>query len=94
MESNNSLLNLLNFFQIRSFTSFNEVNVYAFPIILFTLFVMLALFMKSKIKLFLNNRNRLIKLAEDYERKRKARGDLKVILLCFKRFIYSFNFKL
>ena len=49
---------------------------YLFAILVFV--TMLILFLRKRVKTFMNNRKKLKEMAEDYERKRKSRKSLRV----------------
>jgi len=65
---NNILLN----FNFDNFTS------YTFLFALLILILMLVFYIKKKISQYMYKRQKLIESAEDYERKRNSRNDLKV----------------
>lgn len=65
---NNLLLN----FNFDNFTS------YTFLFAIFILILMLLYYIKKKISQYMYKRQKLIDSAEDYERKRNSRNDLKV----------------
>jgi hypothetical protein len=51
---------------------------YSLLITIFALLIMLVLFMRKKFKSYMAHRDKLIKMAEDYERKRECRSSLRV----------------
>jgi hypothetical protein len=54
------------------------ISGYSFILTVFVLITMLLLFMKNKIKHYLLKREKLIKMSENYERKRECRNGLRV----------------
>jgi hypothetical protein len=62
---------------------FLEINIssltgYSLLIIIFVVLTTFALFLRRKINNYINKRNKLISMSEDYERKRQCRNDLRV----------------
>jgi hypothetical protein len=56
----------------------NSIPGYSFLLVVFTILTMLVLFLRKKIKGYMGHRQRMIDMAEDYERKRQCRNDLRV----------------
>jgi hypothetical protein len=56
----------------------NSIPGYSFLLVVFTILTMLVLFLRKKIKSYMGHRQRMIDMAEDYERKRQCRNDLRV----------------
>ena len=57
---------------------YEHISFYAFIVGIFILFFTLVKYLKKRISSYSNQRNKLIELAEEYERKRNGRNDLKV----------------
>lgn len=64
----------------------SDVTYYGSLLIIFTLLLIISFFLKKKISTHMKKRQKLIEHAEEYERKRNSRNDLKVIYF-FKYFI-------
>ncbi len=62
---------------VLDFSQFN-LPKYSFLLTLFVILTMLILYLRKKLKTFMNNRSKLKEMAQDYERKRKCRKSLKV----------------
>ena len=61
--------------------NFDKFGTYSFLFAIFILILMLGIYLKKKISNYMYKRRKLIDSAEDYERKRNSRNDLKVILI-------------
>lgn len=72
------------------FLNMNVSNLSGYSLLLtfLVLVVMVALFMRKKIKSYMNSRQKLINMSEDYERKRECRNSLRVNKIYFYLFIY------
>lgn len=62
---------------------FFEINLtslsgYSLLLTIFVVLTVFGLFMRKKIKNYMGKRDRLIKMADDYERRRQCRNDLRV----------------
>jgi len=60
--------------------NYEDISLYAFIVGIFILFFSLGKYLKKKISGYLNHREKLIELSEEYERKRNGRNDLKVFI--------------
>ncbi len=58
----------------------SDFTIWIWVLTIFTLSVFLIKYLRSKIKGYLDFNNKLKSMQEDYERKRKCRNDLKVLL--------------
>lgn len=61
--------------------NFDNLGTYSFLFAILILIVILGIYIKKKLSNFLYKRQKLIESAEDYERKRNSRNDLKVNIL-------------
>jgi hypothetical protein len=68
-----------NSFKIPNEGSLN-LSGYSLGVVIFAILTMLIVFLRKKIKNYLNYRQKLIDYSEDYERKRLCRNDLRVFL--------------
>ena len=59
--------------------NFDNLGTYSFLFALLILIIMLGIYIKRKISNYMYKRKKLIESADDYERKRNSRNDLKVI---------------
>jgi hypothetical protein len=75
----------LNSFKI-PFLDLSSMSGYSILLYVFVLLTMLTIFMKNKIKNYFSKREKLIKMSEDYERRRQCRNDLRV------KFIYKIKY--
>ena len=56
---------------------FDNINSYGYLLMIFTIMIMLIYFMQKKVRGYLRNRGKLKSMAEEYERKRECRNELK-----------------
>lgn len=61
--------------------NFDNLGTYSFFFAILILILMLGIYLKKRISSYMYRRRKLIDSAEDYERKRNSRNDLKVILI-------------
>lgn len=55
-----------------------DIGKYSVLLTVFVLLIMLVLFLRKKIRGYLNHRDKLVHMADDYERRRNCRNDLRV----------------
>lgn len=60
--------------------NFDNISSYSFLFAILVLILVLGIYAKKKISNYMYRRQKLIESADDYERKRNSRNDLKVIL--------------
>ncbi len=63
--------------------NFDNIGTYSSLFALFILVLMIGIYLKKRISNYMYKRRKLIDSAEDYERKRNSRNDLKVLLLLY-----------
>ena len=56
---------------------FEHIDSYGYLIMIFTIMVTMIYFMQKKVRGYLRNRDKLKGMAEEYERKRECRNELK-----------------